>query len=213
MIVLLITGAFLAGRPGLLALITLVFLASWRELVPLLRGAWPGMDRPARHLTAVVASGAVFAATAAHLSPALARGDSFLGETLALFLLGTKCQDIFAYFTGNFFGRHKIAPTISPKKTWEGAMGGVGGAAFGTWLFSGLWETSCPLSPGLYGMLLGVASLGGDLLESKLKRLAGVKDSSNLVPGFGGVLDMVDSLILAAPLSLALHLLFPSSNP
>ncbi|MGE4159543.1 MAG: phosphatidate cytidylyltransferase [Planctomycetota bacterium] len=196
-----------------MALTALIFLASWRELVPLLRGAWPGMDRPARHLTALVSAGLVFAAMGAHLSPALTVADTFPGETLALFLLGTKCQDIFAYFTGYFIGSHKMAPTISPKKTWEGAFGGVAGAALGTWMFAGLWATPCPLHPGIYGALLGISSLGGDLLESKLKRMAGVKDSGALVPGFGGVLDMVDSLILAAPLSLALHLNFPATLP
>lgn len=121
---------------------------------------------------------------------------------LVILLIGTKSQDVFAYFTGSFIGKHPLAPSISPKKTWEGAIGGVLGAGLVTWAFCELWTVKVPLMPFVYGLILGTGSLLGDLIESKIKRRAAIKDSGNVLPGFGGVFDMVDSLILATPFSL-----------
>lgn len=121
---------------------------------------------------------------------------------IVILLIGTKCQDIFAYFSGSFFGKRPLAPSISPKKTWEGAMGGILGSGLMTWAFASLWNVHLPLTPVVYGLILGLGSLLGDLTESKIKRKAGIKDSGNVLPGFGGVFDMVDSLIFAAPFSL-----------
>ncbi|WP_373753386.1 phosphatidate cytidylyltransferase [Neisseria weixii] len=106
--------------------------------------------------------------------------------------------DIFAYFTGKAFGKNKIAPTISPGKSWEGAVGGmVCVALYMAWVWYANWlafETTW-LNVLLIGFVLTVVSVCGDLLESWLKRAAGIKDSSNLLPGHGGVFDRVDSLI------------------
>ncbi len=129
------------------------------------------------------------------------REESFFGQVLVLFLIGTKSQDIFAYFTGKSFGRVKLAPSISPGKTREGALGGILGSAGMTWLAAVLMMAMTPFHPALYGLALGTGSLGGDLLESWVKRRAGVKDSGSVLPDFGGILDMVDSLIVAAPVS------------
>jgi phosphatidate cytidylyltransferase len=113
----------------------------------------------------------------------------------------TWVNDTFAYFTGHVFGRHKLFPGVSPKKTWEGFLGGtlgslVGGAV-GWWIFLQK-ETSLrnALLIGAGGALLGPL---GDLVESMIKRSAGVKDASNMIPGHGGVLDRVDSLLFVAP--------------
>lgn len=108
--------------------------------------------------------------------------------------------DTMAYFTGRAFGKHKLCPELSPGKTVEGAVG----ALVGTTVFCAFWGPrflgmDLPISVFL-GLLLGVAGILGDLLESVLKRWAGVKDSSNLLPGHGGILDRMDSLFLVAPL-------------
>lgn len=124
--------------------------------------------------------------------------------------------DVGAYFTGKGFGRHKLAPTISPGKSWEGAVGGwlavlvVAAAAvmyFGGTTFPGrLYERIG--WPGFIAVMtiLAAASVVGDLFESQLKRRAGFKDSSNLLPGHGGVLDRIDALIPVMPLAALIDL-------
>lgn len=106
--------------------------------------------------------------------------------------------DIFAYFSGKAFGKHKLAPAISPGKSWEGAAGGaLCVAIYITLVQDARWlsfETGWLATVGV-GLILTVVSVCGDLLESWLKRSAGIKDSSNLLPGHGGVFDRVDSLI------------------
>lgn len=115
--------------------------------------------------------------------------------------------DTGAYFAGRAFGRHKLAPALSPNKTWEGAIGGILGAMAGMvvmfilrhefgWVGYPGWALEKYLAVGL---LLAVTSQVGDLLESLLKRDAGVKDSGAVFPGHGGVLDRCDGFLLAAP--------------
>jgi len=108
--------------------------------------------------------------------------------------------DTFAYLAGRAFGRHKLCPELSPAKTIEGAVAGViAPAIFGA--FWGVWFLGLNhVSGALLGALLGVAGIVGDLAESVFKRWGGVKDSSQLLPGHGGVLDRFDSAFLAAPL-------------
>jgi len=133
-------------------------------------------------------------------------------------LLVTKSCDIGAYFTGRSFGRHKLIPWLSPGKTWEGLGGGMlVSAACGA---GGLWLVvrldggygSAPrtvLVAGLLvGGLLGLVGQAGDLVASMFKRDAGRKDASGVLPGFGGMLDVLDSLILAFPVAYWLHHLF-----
>jgi phosphatidate cytidylyltransferase len=102
-----------------------------------------------------------------------------------------------AYFVGSHFGRHKMSPRVSPKKSWEGYAGGVIGGALFCFLLAGLWHTRAPVITPIKGLILGlvIASITplGDLGESMLKRGFGVKDSSHLLPGHGGVMDRIDS--------------------
>lgn len=131
----------------------------------------------------------------------------------------TKSCDIGAYFTGRALGRRKLIPWLSPGKTWEGLLGGVAVStalgAVGAWLLResdsstrlALWQGA------LIGGSLAAAGQAGDLIASLLKRDAGMKDSSNRLPGYGGVLDVVDSPLLAAPVGYWLLLAFAGAAP
>ncbi len=122
-------------------------------------------------------------------------------EAVLLLLVTIIVSDTAQFYTGRLLGRHLMTPAISPKKTIEGAIGGfVAGTA--TLVLVGRWWLPGPVSPGwLAGLGLSVVGFGilGDLFESLLKRSAGVKDSSGLIPGHGGVLDRIDSLLFAVP--------------
>ena len=130
-----------------------------------------------------------------------------------------KLSDIGQYTVGRLIGRHKLAPLVSPGKTWEGAAGGVLFAIGAAWLVFGWgaeWivgtgsrgsaafaPTNRPVSITVFAIAVAAAGIIGDLSESMLKRDAGLKDSSTWLPGFGGVLDLVDSLLGAAPVAYA----------
>jgi phosphatidate cytidylyltransferase len=122
---------------------------------------------------------------------------------LALAIFVPKGCDIGAYFAGRFFGRHRMTPILSPKKTWEGAAGGLilaVAVAFGL-------NRLGPVIPGgsagtiAFGLSVGLAGMFGDLAESLIKRDCERKDASQMVPGFGGILDVVDSIVFAAPVA------------
>ena len=121
-------------------------------------------------------------------------------RVLFLLMLTVMVSDTAQYYTGRLFGRRALAPAISPKKTVEGALGGF---VFGTALFVGAGVWWVPGMPAIFRLGLGLAvvalGIAGDLFESMLKRSAGVKDSSALIPGHGGVLDRIDALLFAAP--------------
>lgn len=119
---------------------------------------------------------------------------------LLLALVATWAGDIAAYAIGSAIGRRKLAPRISPGKTWEGTIAGLAAAAGAVLAFAayaGIPSTSTAFA----ALALGPAALGGDLVESYLKRRAGVKDSGTILPGHGGILDRIDSLILVAPVA------------
>ena len=126
-----------------------------------------------------------------------------------LLVVVTKFTDMGAYLIGSSLGRHKMIPRISPKKTWEGTVGGIVFAVGGSmmclyWpqpLSQGICASGMNLTHALaIGLLLGTAAVVGDLAESLIKREANVKDSSNILPGHGGALDMLDSFLFTAPL-------------
>lgn len=128
-------------------------------------------------------------------------------------LVAVWIADVGAYFSGKTFGRHKLAPSISPGKTWEGAVGaGISVLIYGTIMRQVFGIDSVPLALWLPGLLaLTAVSVIGDLFESLLKRQAGLKDSSNILPGHGGVLDRIDSLTSTLPAVALLWLIFSPS--
>ena len=117
---------------------------------------------------------------------------------LLIVILATWLNDTFAYLVGRSFGRHKLAPGVSPKKTVEGSIGGVGGAVLAATLGVSLFGLNVsPLVGALVGVALAVVGQVGDLAESLVKRQAGVKDSGTLIRGHGGILDRIDALLFA----------------
>ena len=124
-------------------------------------------------------------------------------------------SDAGAYFVGLRFGKHKLAPVVSPNKTIEGALGGLAGAILGMLIYAVVLD----FLPGglhvnyalalLYGFLGAAVGIFGDLCFSVIKRQTGIKDYGNLIPGHGGVLDRFDSMVMVAPLMEVLLLLLP----
>ncbi len=123
-------------------------------------------------------------------------------------------SDAGAYFVGIRFGKHKLAPVVSPNKTIEGVLGGFTGAIIGMILYTIILDWLCDLNVNyliaiLYGVVGSAAGTFGDLCFSVIKRQTGIKDYGNLIPGHGGVLDRFDSLVMVAPLMEALLLILP----
>lgn len=119
---------------------------------------------------------------------------------IALVLMATWGQDVFAYFVGKRWGRRRMAPSLSPRKTWEGAAGGMLGALAGAFLALALFGLPLSLwATALIGVVAGIAGPIGDLSESFIKRQAGLKDAGSLIPGHGGILDRIDSVLFSAP--------------
>jgi phosphatidate cytidylyltransferase len=176
------------GVAGLAAMWVLVFLGA----------VLPVMWRNATiHSAAAAAFATVYVGVPLGM---LAAVHGAFGARVTLLMIATiVVSDSAQYYTGRAFGRHPLAPAISPKKTVEGAIGGVVfGTAFiaaaGGYLFAMPVKTLLP-----FGLLVVVLGIVGDLFESRLKRAAAVKDSSTLIPGHGGVLDRIDALLFAAP--------------
>ncbi|MBU0603087.1 MAG: phosphatidate cytidylyltransferase [Gammaproteobacteria bacterium] len=181
---------------GWLSSMHVLAILFWLLAVPL--WMWRG-GRPARGL--LMLTGAVVL-----VPPALAliqlRAEGLL--PLLLLMAVVWIADIAAYFTGRALGRHKLAPAISPGKTWEGAAGAVVavqlyGLAIKPWLFPPD-QTPAPMTWAAVLLVLTAVSIVGDLFESMMKRQAGMKDSSQLLPGHGGILDRIDSLTATLPL-------------
>jgi phosphatidate cytidylyltransferase len=127
------------------------------------------------------------------------------GQFYCLYLIMiTKFSDMGAYLTGSLIGRHQLIPHISPKKTWEGFAGALFFSLLASWGLFKLMPSHLSVLTWTHatvlGLLLGFAAVIGDLAESIVKRSTGVKDSGNLLPGIGGALDLIDSLLFTAPL-------------
>ena len=121
-------------------------------------------------------------------------------QGLFLLMLTVIVSDTAQYYSGRAFGRRLLAPAISPKKTIEGAIGGFVAGALVLAVVGAWWLPSLPAAfRALLGVALVALGIAGDLFESMLKRSAGVKDSSTLIPGHGGILDRIDALLFAAP--------------
>lgn len=181
-----------AAWPTLLAIVVAFWLVATVTVCRYPAGSGWLRSRPAMLLAGgVVLSGTWLALTKLH------GADN--GPMLVLWLiLATTLADTGAYFAGKRFGRRKLAPIVSPGKTWEGAAGGAAATlawgAVGAWFFSGVTTAWLAVAGALF-----VAALVGDLFESALKRARNVKDSGTLLPGHGGILDRIDSLTAAAP--------------
>ena len=164
----------------------------WRS--PVERGDLTAAALPAFGLLAIALPMAMMVETTFH-------GPHGLFFALIM-LLGAKLNDMGGYIFGSTFGKHRLSPGISPKKSWEGSLGGLALSIGGTVL---LWFTVGPFSDrpwwmvALAALAIGITSQMSDLFESAMKRDAGVKDSGNLLPSFGGFLDMVDTFTFAGP--------------
>jgi phosphatidate cytidylyltransferase len=192
-----VTASFAASRildPLAVSAFALAMVVIAVLTAPVWRGT-PHVERAAHNLLAVTYVGWLlgFAILLHHTSP--------LGDELVLYVVGvTWVGETAAYLVGSTMGRHKLAPTISPRKTVEGALAQVvasvaTGAALGAWLLPG-----CGLELAFgAGALLGVIGQFGDLAESAIKRSANTKDTGGLIPGHGGVLDRIDSLLFNFP--------------
>lgn len=144
------------------------------------------------------------------LLPGIRPGGPWGVPALVSLVIVVKMCDTGAYTAGRLFGRHKMAPVLSPGKTIEGAIGGLAFAVMGAWLAFG-WLIPSMASPiggsylwvrwTLFGLLVGATGMLGDLAESLIKRDVGRKDSGAWVPGFGGVLDILDSILIGAPVA------------
>jgi len=144
---------------------------------------------------ALTVAGAIYIGwLAAHLVflRALPRGM----EWTVMTLIGTWSTDSGAYLAGRRWGNRRLAPEISPKKTWEGALGGVTACVTATALLGVYWLGVSPLAAAVLGLSVAIAAILGDLIESWVKRQLGAKDSGITIPGHGGMLDRIDSLLL-----------------
>jgi phosphatidate cytidylyltransferase len=127
----------------------------------------------------------------------LMNSDQWVGRDWVLLgLLATFGADTMAYFVGRAFGRHKMAPSISPGKTWEGAIGGVFGAVAGVAIMFQVVDLGISYPKVIIiGLMVAIVAQVGDLAESRLKRSVGVKEAGRLIPGHGGLLDRLDSIV------------------
>ncbi len=196
-----LVGSFLLGSEAVAPTAGVVIAASlMRALVPTQDPA-QGVGRALGTITATLWVGIAFGHVVALFPPDATPAVRQRGEDLTILLLGVVyLGDTFALYGGKLFGRRKLAPGISPNKTVEGALCGLLGSM--AWaLVAHLWFFRHLALPHalLLGIVLGLVGIAGDLVESLIKRAATVKDSGSLLPGHGGILDRVDSLLLAAP--------------
>jgi phosphatidate cytidylyltransferase len=155
--------------------------------------------------TAAAFFGAIYTCLPWHFAASLrAVGVHWLFFALALNWSG----DSVAYYTGRAFGKHRLAPSVSPKKSWEGAAGSIVGSVLFGVLYMGHFQPLVPVwKIILIAVIANIAGQIGDLAESAMKRGAGVKDSGHILPGHGGLLDRVDSSLFALPVVAALRLI------
>ena len=193
-----LTASFGASRllePLALPALVLTLAVGAALAAPIWQATAPGVESTANTLLAVVYIGWLLG------YGILLRQTSPHGDALVLFLVGvTWIGETAAYLVGSTLGRHRLAPVISPRKTVEGAVAQVI-ASIATALALGLWLLpACPVAAVVAaGALLGVVGQAGDLAESVIKRTVGLKDTGALIPGHGGVLDRIDSLLFNLP--------------
>ncbi len=212
---LLVVHAFLTQFPRFqpIAASTLAFIVVFVMIFAALRRAWMRQsDHAIHHMAGTVLATLYLGGLGWFLMALRVKQSAHVQGTtmvILMILLVVKSTDIGAFFGGKTFGRHKLIPWLSPGKTWEGLLCGV--------MTSGAVGAACAAAidyrlewwKGLiFGIIIGGIGQAGDLLESLMKRDAAVKDSGQLVPGFGGILDIIDSPLLAAPFAYLLFSLF-----
>lgn len=185
-------AATVLGHPGLALLILAAGVVVTRYVARQSTGLAPGW----------LAFGVLYIGLAG-VALIVLRQDALVGRDNVIFLfLVVWASDIGAYVTGRALGGPKLAPMISPNKTWSGSMGGLlGAAAVGLGVAFALGAGGSPVRIALIAAFLGIATQSGDMFESWIKRRFGVKDSSGLIPGHGGLLDRLDGILTAAPLA------------
>lgn len=194
-VILVAGGIALLGRPGLaLAILGTGSVATWLAACQG-RGARPGW----------LTFGVLYLGLGATALISLRQDDLVGRDNVIFLLLVVWASDIAAYAAGRSLGGPKIAPAISPNKTWSGSIGGlIGASAVGLGAAMFLSSGGSPARIVMVSASLGVATQAGDMFESWIKRRFGVKDSSGLIPGHGGLLDRLDGVLAAAPLAALL---------
>ena len=197
--------------PGAIVVLALVAVVCWRFSMPgfvdvlwlLLAGlAWLAIEVLFRGLTVDRASARFLAPWYIGMPFGMLVAIHAVGGRMAtLLLIATVIvSDTARYYSGRTFGKRPLAPAISPKKTIEGAVGGlIAASLFVTLVGRVVFPVARPVSLFLLGVAIVALGISGDLFESRLKRVAGIKDSSSLIPGHGGVLDRIDALLFATP--------------
>ena len=199
-----IVGIAFAALMPLVALVNPLFLEGIVFLLVMVLGFWYVIDQQARITdVAVTAFGTIYTGFTLSALVAIRCADTMSNEAAIILCIGVMASvwinDACAYLVGSAFGKHKMVPAISPKKSWEGFVGGICGslAVWCALLF--FPETGItPFVAVFCGLACGVVGVIGDLVESRIKRGAGVKDSGNLIPGHGGLLDRSDSMLFVA---------------
>jgi phosphatidate cytidylyltransferase len=188
---------WIGGIPRPAAVLDVVLMTSFIALAAVTLAQWRG-ERDALARTAAAVFPALYLGFPVG---AMASIHALHGrEKLFLMMLTIIVSDIGQYYAGRLFGRTRLAPIVSPKKTVEGAAGGFACGILVMVIVGAWWLPAVPVVfRGLLGAAIVALGIGGDLFESMLKRSAGVKDSSSLIPGHGGILDRIDALLFAAP--------------
>lgn len=203
--------AMLAGllwnQTGFIILFTIIHFGCWYELVRLLKKISPVSYKVESLLGLLYITLPIILMIIMRIQPLTGKGDNFLKILPCGIVFSIWINDTMAYIVGSFIGKNPLS-RISPKKTWEGTIGGIvlcvaviSLIGYATGYYSVKDWMAISLCCALFGTF-------GDLLESKIKRMASVKDSGNLMPGHGGFLDRFDSLLIAIPFVFIYYLLF-----
>lgn len=184
-------GAYFAGGPGLMMTfgMTLLAVVLWRSVI--------GIDHAARDVTAGIFV-AAYAPFLSAFTTLMLRGDDG-ALRIAVFIIVTICSDIGGYAVGVVAGIHPMAPSVSPKKSWEGAAGSAASCLVAGMLTVPLMLGGSVWAGAILGLVTVLLATLGDLTESMLKRDLGVKDLGDILPGHGGLMDRIDSLLVTAP--------------
>jgi phosphatidate cytidylyltransferase len=199
-----IVGVVFAAIMPLVALVEPFMLEAAVFLLVLVLGFWYVIDQQARITdVAVTAFGSLYTGFTLSALVAIRCTQAMSNEAAIILCIGVMASvwinDAFAYLVGSAVGKHKMVPAISPKKSWEGFVGGLCGSLLVWCLLLLFPETGVtPFVAVVCGLVCGVVGVIGDLVESRIKRGAGVKDSGNLIPGHGGLLDRSDSMLFVA---------------